>query len=145
MTFKTLDDLTDIAGKRVLVRVDLNVPVKDGVVTDATRIERVAPTIRELAEKGAKVILLAHFGSIDRLRAASSEEIAEVAGFGSRMAAELHAFLKRPENPAVNAGTLVEGESTTESGNDDAPPDHMDDPPHDPNADRPAPGLPEAH
>lgn len=62
MTFKTLDDLTDIAGKRVLVRVDLNVPVKDGVVTDATRIERVAPTIHELSEKGAKVILLAHFG-----------------------------------------------------------------------------------
>lgn len=62
MTFKTLDDLTAIAGKRVLVRVDLNVPVKDGVVTDATRIERVAPTIRELSEKGAKVILLAHFG-----------------------------------------------------------------------------------
>jgi phosphoglycerate kinase len=62
MTFKTLDDLTDIAGKRVLVRVDLNVPVKDGKVTDATRIERVVPTIRELSEKGAKVILLAHFG-----------------------------------------------------------------------------------
>ncbi|MCA0340402.1 MAG: phosphoglycerate kinase, partial [Proteobacteria bacterium] len=62
MTFKTLDNLTDIAGKRVLVRVDLNVPVKDGKVTDATRIERVAPTIRELSEKGAKVILLAHFG-----------------------------------------------------------------------------------
>jgi phosphoglycerate kinase len=62
MTFKTLDDLTDIAGKRVLVRVDLNVPVKDGKVTDATRIERVVPTIRELSDKGAKVILLAHFG-----------------------------------------------------------------------------------
>ncbi|NVP55651.1 phosphoglycerate kinase [Mycoplana rhizolycopersici] len=62
MTFKTLDDLTDIAGKRVLVRVDLNVPVKDGKVTDATRIERVAPTILELSKKGAKVILLAHFG-----------------------------------------------------------------------------------
>src|SRR3546814_11913861 len=60
--FKTLDDLTDIAGKRVLVRVDLNVPVSDGKVTDATRIERVAPTIRELSKKGAKVILLAHFG-----------------------------------------------------------------------------------
>ncbi|NKN35546.1 phosphoglycerate kinase [Agrobacterium sp. a22-2] len=60
--FKTLDDLTDIAGKRVLVRVDLNVPVTDGKVSDATRIERVAPTIRELSEKGAKVILLAHFG-----------------------------------------------------------------------------------
>ncbi|MCD1263067.1 phosphoglycerate kinase [Shinella sumterensis] len=62
MTFKTLDNLTDIAGKRVLVRVDLNVPVKDGKVTDATRIERVAPTILELSKKGAKVILLAHFG-----------------------------------------------------------------------------------
>ncbi|CDZ40221.1 phosphoglycerate kinase [Neorhizobium galegae] len=60
--FKTLDDLTDIAAKRVLVRVDLNVPVADGKVTDATRIERVAPTILELARKGAKVILLAHFG-----------------------------------------------------------------------------------
>ena len=60
--FKTLDNLTDINGKRVLVRVDLNVPVKDGKVTDATRIERVAPTILELSEKGAKVILLAHFG-----------------------------------------------------------------------------------
>ena len=62
MAFKTLDNLTDIAGKRVLVRVDLNVPVKDGKVTDATRIERVAPTILELSEKGAKVVLLAHFG-----------------------------------------------------------------------------------
>ena len=60
--FKTLDDLTDIAGKRILVRVDLNVPVSDGKVTDATRIERVAPTITELSKKGAKVILLAHFG-----------------------------------------------------------------------------------
>ena len=60
--FKTLDDLNDIAGKRVLVRVDLNVPVKDGKVTDTTRIERVAPTILELSKKGAKVILLAHFG-----------------------------------------------------------------------------------
>ncbi|KQQ71001.1 phosphoglycerate kinase [Rhizobium sp. Leaf321] len=59
--FKTLDDLTDIAGKRILVRVDLNVPVSDGKVTDATRIERVAPTITELSKKGAKVILLAHF------------------------------------------------------------------------------------
>src|SRR5690606_12333629 len=62
MAFRTLDDLADIAGRRVLVRVDLNVPVKDGRVTDATRIERVAPTITELSAKGAKVVLLAHFG-----------------------------------------------------------------------------------
>ena len=59
--FRTLDD-ADVAGRRVLVRVDLNVPVKDGKVTDATRIERVAGTIDELAGKGARVILLAHFG-----------------------------------------------------------------------------------
>jgi phosphoglycerate kinase len=58
--FKTLDDL-DVKGKRVLVRADLNVPVKDGVVTDATRIARQAPTIKELTDKGAKVIVLSHF------------------------------------------------------------------------------------
>ena len=60
--FKTLDDIGNIDGKRVLVRVDLNVPVADGTVTDTTRIERIAPTIAELSGKGAKVILLAHFG-----------------------------------------------------------------------------------
>ncbi|MER8949239.1 phosphoglycerate kinase [Mesorhizobium sp. M0959] len=60
--FKTLDDIGNISGKRVLVRVDLNVPVTEAKVTDATRIERIAPTIAELSGKGAKVILLAHFG-----------------------------------------------------------------------------------
>jgi phosphoglycerate kinase len=60
--FRTLDDIGDVRGKRVLVRVDLNVPVKDGAVTDATRIERVASTIAELSDKGARVLLLAHFG-----------------------------------------------------------------------------------
>ena len=59
--FRTLDE-GDFAGKRVLLRVDLNVPVKNGKVTDATRIERVVPTIKELSDGGAKVILLAHFG-----------------------------------------------------------------------------------
>ena len=59
--FRTLDD-ADVAGKRVLTRVDLNVPMSKGVVSDLTRITRVVPTIRELADKGAKVILLAHFG-----------------------------------------------------------------------------------
>jgi len=50
------------AGQRVLVRVDLNVPVENGKVSDATRITRVVPTIRTIADKGGKVILLAHFG-----------------------------------------------------------------------------------
>ena len=52
--FKTIDS-ERVSGKRVLVRVDLNVPMKNGKVTDATRIERAAPTLKELAEKGAKV------------------------------------------------------------------------------------------
>jgi phosphoglycerate kinase len=60
-SFRTLDQ-ADVKGKRVLLRVDLNVPMESGKVTDATRIERVAPTITELAGKGAKVIILAHFG-----------------------------------------------------------------------------------
>ncbi len=55
-------DGVDVAGKRVLVRADLNVPVQDGRVTDATRIDRLAPTVRELVGKKAKVILLSHFG-----------------------------------------------------------------------------------
>ncbi|EIM27374.1 phosphoglycerate kinase [Microvirga lotononidis] len=59
--FRTLDQ-ADVKGKRVLVRVDLNVPMENGRVTDATRIERVLPTIREIADKGGRVILLAHFG-----------------------------------------------------------------------------------
>jgi len=59
--FQTLDHV-EVKGKRVLVRVDLNVPVENGVVTDATRIDRFAPSIAELADKGAKVILLSHFG-----------------------------------------------------------------------------------
>src|SRR5690349_2641602 len=59
--FKTLDDF-DLSGKRVLVRVDLNVPVADGKVTDATRIERSVPTIRDITKVGGKAILLSHFG-----------------------------------------------------------------------------------
>ncbi|MEL6540115.1 MAG: phosphoglycerate kinase [Pseudomonadota bacterium] len=64
--FKTLDDLGDdlgnVTGKVALVRVDLNLPMKDGSATDLTRAEAVKPTILELSERGAKVLLLAHFG-----------------------------------------------------------------------------------
>jgi phosphoglycerate kinase len=60
-SFKTLNDI-DVRGKRVLLRADLNVPVREGVVTDATRIERLAPTIKALIDKGAKVVVMSHFG-----------------------------------------------------------------------------------
>ncbi|TIS76219.1 MAG: phosphoglycerate kinase, partial [Mesorhizobium sp.] len=89
--FKTLDDIGNIDGKRVLLRVDLNVPVADGKVTDATRIERIAPTIAELSGKGAKVILLAHFGrpkdgpspefSLEPIAKASAKVLGRPVGF----------------------------------------------------------------
>ncbi len=59
--FRTLDEL-EVGGKRVLVRADLNVPLEDGEVADATRIERLVPTLEELLAKGARVIVLSHFG-----------------------------------------------------------------------------------
>ena len=59
--FRTLDDV-EVAGRRVLVRVDLNVPMREGAVGDTTRIDRVAPTLKELSERGAKVIVASHFG-----------------------------------------------------------------------------------
>jgi phosphoglycerate kinase len=62
MSFKTLDDIQDLAGKVVLVREDLNVPMADGKVSDDTRLRATVPTLAELADKGAKVLVLAHFG-----------------------------------------------------------------------------------
>ncbi|MCC5965312.1 MAG: phosphoglycerate kinase [Natronohydrobacter sp.] len=61
MTFKTLDDM-EFSGKTALVRVDINVPVENGQVTDATRIERIVPTVAHITGAGGKVVLLAHFG-----------------------------------------------------------------------------------
>ncbi|MFV0335431.1 MAG: phosphoglycerate kinase [Tropicimonas sp.] len=61
MTWKTLDDM-DLAGKIVLIRVDINVPVKDGIVTDTTRIDRIVPTVKDVQAAGGKPVLIAHFG-----------------------------------------------------------------------------------
>jgi phosphoglycerate kinase len=90
--FRTLDD-ADVKGKRVLLRVDLNVPMEDGRVTDATRIERVADTTREIADKGGRVVLLAHFGrpkgkrveseSLEPVAKAVSETIERPVAFSS--------------------------------------------------------------
>ncbi|EKD60591.1 MAG: Phosphoglycerate kinase, partial [uncultured bacterium] len=60
MAWKTIDDM-GLAGKTVLTRVDINVPMENGVVTDATRIEKIVPTVEDLIARGAKVVLLAHF------------------------------------------------------------------------------------
>src|SRR3546814_9285151 len=61
-SFKTLDDMGEISGKAVLVREDLNVPMKDDLVTDDTRLRAAVPTVNELSDRGAKVLILAHFG-----------------------------------------------------------------------------------
>ena len=89
MSFRTLEGV-DLKGKRVLTRVDLNLPVEEGRVTDATRIERVLPTIREIAEKGGRVVLLSHFGrpkgrdtknSLKPIAAAVSERLGRPVAF----------------------------------------------------------------
>ena len=61
MSYKTLSDF-DFQGKTVFVRADLNVPAKDGVITDMTRIDRFVPTLKEIAEKGGRVVVASHFG-----------------------------------------------------------------------------------
>src|SRR3954471_22610152 len=97
--FRTLDDV-DVKGKRVLLRVDLNVPMENGRVTDATRLERVAPTITEISAKGGKVILLAHFGrpkgrdakdSLKPVAAALSKVINKPVGFADDCIGEIAA------------------------------------------------------
>src|SRR6478672_9235550 len=84
--FRTLDHV-DVKGKRVLMRVDLNVPVENGVVSDSTRIERVAPAITEIADKGGKDILLSHFG---RPKGRDSKQSLKP------VAAEVSRIIKRP-------------------------------------------------
>ena len=90
--FKTLDSLAP-KGKRVLVRVDLNVPMENGRVTDATRLERILPTIRDLADQGGRVILLAHFG---RPKGETFEERANPAESLKPVAEALAGLLGRP-------------------------------------------------
>jgi len=89
--FHTLDD-AQVAGKRVLVRVDLNVPMDQGRVSDATRLDRILPTLRELSSKGAKVVLLAHFGrpkgvdqsqSLAPIAMALAEHLGQPVGFAA--------------------------------------------------------------
>ncbi len=79
--FKTLDDLPeDISGQRALVRVDLNLPMKDGLATDLTRVRAIAPTVTELADRGAKVLLLAHYGRPKGERFAQRQVASNICG-----------------------------------------------------------------
>lgn len=88
MSFKTLDDIGDVTGKAVLVREDLNVPMADGLVTDDTRLRATVATLNELSDKGAKVLVLAHFG---RPKGQPSEEFSL-----KKLAAPLSQVLGRP-------------------------------------------------
>lgn len=97
MTFRTLDTV-DVSGKRVLVRADLNVPVRDGEISDLTRIERLSPTIRELAGKGAKVIVCSHF---DRPEGKSGPNL-QVSGFPAVCLRSRRAGSQRPERPRAS-------------------------------------------
>ena len=116
--FRTLDTIGDVRGKRILVRVDLNVPVADGKVSDATRIERIGPTIAELSAKGAKVILLAHFGrpkdgpdpalSLKPIAGATGEVLGRRIGFASDCIGEEAAKAVA----AMNDGDIVLLENT---------------------------------
>jgi phosphoglycerate kinase len=94
MSFKTLDDLGEVAGKRVLVREDLNVPMDGGYVTDDTRLRAAAPTLSELSDRGAIVLVLAHFGRpkgkpmLDMSLRAVAEPLAQVLGREVRFIAD---------------------------------------------------------
>lgn len=104
--FKTLDDLA-VAGKRVIVRCDLNVPMKDGKVTDATRIERGAETLTELAKKGARVIVMSHFGRPKGKRAAEFSLRPLVEPISRAMGGRKVGFVEDCVGPAVEPAAMA--------------------------------------
>ena len=126
--FRTLDQ-ADVKNKRVLVRVDLNVPMDNGTVTDATRIERIAPTITEIADKGGKVILLAHFGRPkgrdpkDSLKPVAAH-LKSIAGFAVQFLGETDTDVAVAATKSLKDGEVLLLENTRflpgEEKNDDA-------------------------
>ncbi|MEM9196285.1 MAG: phosphoglycerate kinase, partial [Pseudomonadota bacterium] len=101
MRWKTLDDI-ELAGKRVLVRVDLNVPVDDGRVTDATRIERVVPTIADIIGKGGGPVLLAHFGR-PKGKPVPEMSLRQVVPALEKALGRSVVFIERPDRAAIDA------------------------------------------
>ncbi|MEZ5654639.1 MAG: phosphoglycerate kinase [Sphingobium sp.] len=123
--FKTLDDMGDIRGKAVFVREDLNVPMKDGAVTDDTRLRAAMPTLNELSDKGAKVLVLAHFGrpkgqpNMEFSLEPVVEPLAQVLG-------RPVGFLQRPMPDAIDG--LAEGSITVVENSRFAPGEEKNDP-----------------
>ncbi|MEM8692884.1 MAG: phosphoglycerate kinase [Pseudomonadota bacterium] len=113
MGWKTLDDM-NLAGKRVLVRVDINVPIEGDRVTDTTRIDRIVPTIKEIVAAGGTPILLAHFGRPKGQVAAEMSLRVTLPALEAALGTEVH-FVERPdpeELAALPAGTVVLVENT---------------------------------
>lgn len=119
--FKTLDDL-DLAGKVVITRIDINVPVENGQVTDATRIDKVAPTILKILEKGGKPVLLAHFG---RPKGQPNPDMSlriTVPALEKALGRPV-TFVERPDREAINAapdGAVILVENTRFSAMEEA-------------------------
>jgi len=130
MSFKTLDDFPTLAGRRVLLRVDLNVPMDGNRVTDTTRIDRILPTLREIADKGGRSVLLAHFGrpkgkpvlemSLAPVAAALTERLGKPVAF----AADCIGEVAKTAVDALGDGDMLLLENTRfhagEEANDDA-------------------------
>ncbi len=125
-SFKTLSDLGPADGKTALVRVDLNVPMADGKVTDDTRLQAVVPTVTELADKGAKVLLLAHFGrpkgeyrpefSLKPVVAPLAEVLGRDVGFMERPSPDAIADLPNGSIMVVENSRFAPGEEKNDPG-----------------------------
>ena len=109
--FRTLDDLDDVTGKVALIRVDLNLPMAEGRASDLTRVQAVAPTILELADAGAKVLLLAHFGRPKGERR-STMSLSYVQGDVERVLGREIMFISEVSGPVVeqSLGILRNGD-----------------------------------
>ena len=128
--FKTLDDLGDVRGKVVLVREDLNVPMDDGSVTDDTRIRAAAPTLLELADRGAKVLILAHFGRpkgrrdpsqslslvIDAVQHVLGREVMFVPEIAGQVVAQTVGILREGDIALLENTRFWPGEETNDAG-----------------------------
>jgi len=125
MAFRTLDGV-DVAGKRVLLRADLNVPVRDGKISDLTRIERLCPTIRELSDKGAHVIVCSHFDRPKGKRVPAmslkpmADALAQVLGRKVRFAEDCVGIPAQQAIDALNDGDVAVLENTRFHAGDEA-------------------------